>query len=65
MFCRADTGTAVSAGILDQLELYSQWSAASYCLANNNSPSTKVLCAQGNCNRVEAANTTTIVEFEK
>jgi hypothetical protein len=60
----ANPETAVSASILDQLSFFSQYSAASYCLGNNNSPNTKLTCPQGNCARVEAANTTTLTEFE-
>ncbi|XP_014554121.1 hypothetical protein COCVIDRAFT_105725 [Bipolaris victoriae FI3] len=55
---------AVSANVLDQLQFFSQYSAAAYCLGNNNSPNTKVTCPQGNCARVEAANTNTVTEFE-
>lgn len=56
--------TAVSSTILDQLQFFSQYSAAAYCLSNNNSPNTKITCPQGNCARVEAANTSTLTEFE-
>ena len=56
---------AVAANTLDQLSFFSQYSAAAYCLGNNHSPNTKVTCPQGNCARVEAANTTTLTEFEK
>ncbi|CAO2655556.1 Nn.00g043590.m01.CDS01 [Neocucurbitaria sp. VM-36] len=55
---------AVSANVLDQLQFFSQYSAAAYCLGNNNSPNTKVTCPQGNCARVEQANTNTLTEFE-
>ncbi|KAH7135425.1 Alpha/Beta hydrolase protein [Dendryphion nanum] len=55
---------AVSASVLDQLQFFSQYSAAAYCLGNNNSPNTKITCPQGNCARVEAANTNTLTEFE-
>ncbi|KAL5118906.1 hypothetical protein ACEQ8H_003229 [Pleosporales sp. CAS-2024a] len=55
---------AVSTTVYDKLLFYSQYSAAAYCLANNDSPNTKVTCAQGNCPLVEAANTTTVSEFE-
>lgn len=61
----SDFDAAVSANVLDQLEFFSQYSAAAYCLGNNNSPNTKVTCPQGNCARVEAANTNTLTEFEK
>ncbi|RYN16370.1 hypothetical protein AA0112_g12532 [Alternaria arborescens] len=57
-------GRAVSTSVLSQLEFFSEYSAAAYCLGNNNSPNTKVTCPQGNCARVEAANTTTLSEFE-
>jgi len=55
---------AVSAPILSDLEFFSQYSAAAYCLSNNNSPNTKVTCPQGNCARVESADTSTLTEFE-
>lgn len=55
---------AISASVYDQLDFFSQYSAAAYCLANNNSPNTKITCPQGNCARIEAANTRTITEFQ-
>ncbi|KAF2685303.1 alpha/beta-hydrolase [Lentithecium fluviatile CBS 122367] len=55
---------AVSDAIFDQLQFFSQYSAAAYCLGNNNSPGTKITCPQGNCARVEAADTNTLSEFE-
>lgn len=54
----------VSAGVLSQLAFFAQYSAAAYCLGNNNSPNTKVTCPQGNCPLVEAATTNTLTEFE-
>ncbi|CAA9956754.1 CVT17 lipase disintegration autophagic bodies inside the vacuole [Pyrenophora teres f. maculata] len=54
----------VSAGVLDQLAFFSQYSAAAYCLGNNNSPNSKITCPQGNCPLVEAATTKTLTEFE-
>jgi hypothetical protein len=59
-----NTAPAVSTNILDQLQFFSQYSAASYCLGNNNSPNTKITCPQGNCGRIEAADTNTLTEFE-
>jgi predicted lipase len=56
--------TAVSPTLLSQLSFFSQYSAAAYCLSNNNSPNTKITCPQGNCPLVEAANTNTLTEFE-
>lgn len=61
----ANLHPAVAANTLDQLDFFSQYSAAAYCVGNNNSPNTKITCPQGNCARVEAANTTTLTEFEK
>ncbi|KAF1940384.1 alpha/beta-hydrolase [Clathrospora elynae] len=55
---------AIPAPLLSQLSFFSQYSAAAYCFSNNNSPDTKLLCAQGNCPLVEAANTSTVSEFE-
>ncbi|KAH7396832.1 Alpha/Beta hydrolase protein [Phaeosphaeria sp. MPI-PUGE-AT-0046c] len=58
------TSRAVSQDVFSQLQFFSQYSAAAYCLSNNNSPGNKVTCAQGNCNLVEAATTSTLTEFE-
>ncbi|KAF2654918.1 alpha/beta-hydrolase [Lophiostoma macrostomum CBS 122681] len=55
---------AISADVLDQLQFFSQYSAAAYCGGNNNSTGTKITCPQGNCARVEAADTNTLTEFE-
>ncbi|KAF2465622.1 alpha/beta-hydrolase [Lindgomyces ingoldianus] len=55
---------AISADLLNQLVFFSQYSAAAYCASNNNSPNTKITCAQGNCPQVESANTSTLTEFE-
>ncbi|KAF7508723.1 hypothetical protein GJ744_008970 [Endocarpon pusillum] len=54
----------VSADVLGRLNLWEQYAAAAYCVANNNSPGTKVTCAAGNCPLVEAATTTTLIEFQ-
>jgi hypothetical protein len=42
-----------------------QYAAAAYCPENNNSPGTQLSCHVGNCPRVDAADTTTAIEFEK
>lgn len=55
---------AVSQETFDQLQFFSQYAAAAYCLGNNNSPGTKITCPQGNCAQVEAADTNTLTEFE-
>ena len=58
------TSSDVSASVLSQLAFFSQYSAAAYCLGNNNSPNNKITCPQGSCPLVEAANTNTLTEFE-
>lgn len=57
---------AVAPGLLTQLEYVAQYAAAAYCPANNvpNSPA-EVVCNAGNCPLVEAAQATTLVEFQK
>lgn len=55
---------AVSSDVLQQLELFSQYSAASYCTANINSTGDKLTCEAGNCAIVQEAETTTLHEFE-
>ncbi|KAL4882228.1 Alpha/Beta hydrolase protein [Aspergillus karnatakaensis] len=54
---------AVSADVLQQLTLFAEYSAASYCTPNINSPGSKLTCATGNCPTVQAADTTTLAEF--
>lgn len=56
---------AVSSDILQQLELFAQYSAASYCERNINSAGDKLTCKAGNCAIVQEAETTTLYEFEK
>ncbi|KAF2801051.1 alpha/beta-hydrolase [Melanomma pulvis-pyrius CBS 109.77] len=55
---------AISADVFGKLEFFSQYSAAAYCQGNNNSTGTKITCSEGNCDLVEAADTTTITEFQ-
>lgn len=55
----------MSAEVFDKLVLFEQFSAAAYCIENNNSTDTKVTCSEGNCGAVEAADTNTLTEFEK
>ncbi|RHZ54512.1 lipase family protein [Aspergillus thermomutatus] len=54
---------AVSSSVLQELSLFAQYSAASYCTNNINSTGTKLTCSAGNCPLVEAANTKTLSEF--
>ena len=67
MRCMAEWYPAVSSDVLQQLDLFSQYAAASYCTNNVNSNSTgaKLTCAVGNCASVEKADTKTLYEFSK
>ncbi|RJE27479.1 Extracellular lipase [Aspergillus sclerotialis] len=55
----------VSADVLQQLTLFAEYSAASYCTNNINSTGNKLSCSAGNCPMVEAATTKTLYEFEE
>ncbi|KAJ5104330.1 hypothetical protein NUU61_001677 [Penicillium alfredii] len=54
----------VSTDVLDQLTLFAQYAAASYCSNNLNSTGTPLLCAAGNCPSVQSAQTSTLHEFD-
>ncbi|KAH7337905.1 Alpha/Beta hydrolase protein, partial [Pyrenochaeta sp. MPI-SDFR-AT-0127] len=54
----------VSLDVLSRFQLMEQYAAAAYCTENNNSPGTQLSCHVGNCPRVDAADTTTALEFE-
>lgn len=54
----------ISEELLAKFNLYAGYAAAAYCADNNDSPGTQVTCPCGNCELVEAANATTISEFE-
>ncbi|KAL4914460.1 Alpha/Beta hydrolase protein [Aspergillus aurantiobrunneus] len=53
----------VSEDVLQQLTLFAEYSAASYCTPNIDSPGDKLACETGNCPTVEAAETITLAEF--
>ncbi|KAL4904399.1 hypothetical protein BDW74DRAFT_154747 [Aspergillus multicolor] len=53
----------VSTEALDQLTLFAEYAAASYCTPNIESTGDKLSCATGNCPLVEAADTKTLAEF--
>ncbi|PVI00463.1 alpha/beta-hydrolase [Periconia macrospinosa] len=55
---------AVSATVFDKLGFFAQYSAAAYCKGNNDSPNSKVVCGDKRCEKVEAAKTNTLLEFE-
>lgn len=62
---RNNSDIEVPADLLEEFVFYGQYSAAAYCEGNNNSTGDKVTCSVGNCPLVEAADTTTLTEFEE
>ncbi|MCJ1403638.1 hypothetical protein MMC11_006861 [Xylographa trunciseda] len=50
--------------LLQDFRLMAGYAAAAYCPSNNDSPGTQVTCPTSNCPLVEAANATTMMEFE-
>jgi hypothetical protein len=57
--------TAISTQLLNTFVLYEQYAAAAYCPENNDSPNTKIFCTSDSCPLVQAADTNTVVEFQK
>ncbi|KAF2709530.1 alpha/beta-hydrolase [Pleomassaria siparia CBS 279.74] len=55
---------SIDANLLATLNLMEQYAAASYCANNHDSAGDKLSCVSGNCPLVQAATTTTVVEFE-
>ncbi|CAI7615285.1 unnamed protein product [Penicillium manginii] len=56
---------AVSSGVLDQLTLFAEYAAASYCSNNINSTGDLLTCAEGNCPTVQSSGATSLYEFEE
>jgi hypothetical protein len=56
---------AISNDDYERISLYEQFAAASYCPNNYNSPQTpsKLVCAEDVCPEVQAADTSTVLEF--
>ncbi|PYI07819.1 lipase [Aspergillus sclerotiicarbonarius CBS 121057] len=54
----------VSTSVLDELDLFAQWSAAAYCSDNINNDDTTVKCSDDACPSVEAASTKMLLEFD-
>ncbi|MCJ1295019.1 hypothetical protein MMC34_006580 [Xylographa carneopallida] len=50
--------------LFQDFRLMAAYAAAAYCPSNNDSPGTQVTCPTSNCPLVEAANATTMMEFE-
>jgi hypothetical protein len=55
----------VTTTLLDDLTLFSQYSAAAYCSSNLNSTGVAVACSVGNCPLVEAADTQILYDFDE
>ncbi|KAH8704964.1 putative extracellular lipase [Talaromyces proteolyticus] len=55
----------ISSSLLDELDLFAQYSAASYCSANLDSTGSALACSAGNCPLVEAADTTILYDFDE
>ncbi|KAL8769818.1 MAG: hypothetical protein Q9209_004256 [Squamulea sp. 1 TL-2023] len=68
LFDRLPFGTAgpflITDNLFDTFQLISQYAAAAYCPANNDSPDTFLTCSSGNCPLVQASGAITISEFE-
>ncbi|MCJ1257695.1 hypothetical protein MMC24_005521 [Lignoscripta atroalba] len=66
--CKDEPTNTESIGISDELlhrfELIADYATAAYCPGNNDSPGTQLTCPVHNCPLVEAANATTITEFQ-
>jgi triacylglycerol lipase len=55
----------ITTAVLDDLTLFSQYSAAAYCSTNLNSTGVAVTCSVGNCPLVEAADTQILYDFDE
>ena len=55
----------ISQDVFNNLVLYSQWSAAAYCVNNNNASGTAITCPTGNCPLVQATNAVATMEFQQ
>lgn len=56
----------ISSALLDDLTLFSQYSAAAYCSSNlNSTDGSAVACSVGNCPLVEAADTQILYNFDE
>lgn len=55
----------ITTSLLDDLTLFSQYSAAAYCSTNLNSTGAALACSVGNCPLVEAADTQILYDFDE
>ena len=62
--CADNTTSGISEDLFDNFKLFANFTAAAYCLNNENSTAGSLItCAGSNCTPVEADNVTAIVEF--
>ncbi len=54
----------ISEDLLHQFKLMAQYTAAAYCLGNNDSPDTPITCLKASCPLVEEAGAVTVSEFQ-
>lgn len=57
------TGTTIAQGVFDNLVLFSEFAAATFCDHNVNSTGDKLTCNTSNCPLVESSDTKTVLEF--
>lgn len=55
----------MTSDVLQQLDFFAQYAAASYCTNNVDSTGDELTCDAGNCPDVQQASTTTLYEFSK
>lgn len=56
----------ITAFVLNELDLFAQYSAAAYCSSNfGGSTGSSITCSVGNCPRVQTADTTILLEFDE
>ena len=60
----AEEHVGISEKLFQDFHLMAEYSAAAYCPSNNDSPGTQITCPTSNCPLVEAANATTMMEFQ-
>ncbi|KAJ4286232.1 hypothetical protein N0V90_013266 [Kalmusia sp. IMI 367209] len=57
------TKYVVDGGLLNNFNLMEQYASAAYCRSNFNSPGDQIKCKGGGCPLVEAANATSMIEY--
>lgn len=55
----------IDAALFADLEYYVQYAAAAYCSNNDDSSGTPITCSTGTCPDVQAAEATSVLEFDR